>query len=50
MVGHYKKSKFLAEREAESFLKRGLPLVIVNPSTPVGISGHQTHPDRQNHR
>jgi dihydroflavonol-4-reductase len=37
MVGHYKKSKFLAEREAESFLQRGLPLVIVNPSTPVGM-------------
>ena len=36
MVGHYKKSKFLAEREAESFVPRGLPLVIVNPSTPVG--------------
>jgi dihydroflavonol-4-reductase len=36
MVGHYKKSKFLAEREAESFVSRGLPLVIVNPSTPVG--------------
>ena len=36
MVGHYKKSKFLAEREAESFLDKGLPLVIVNPSTPVG--------------
>jgi len=36
MVGHYKKSKFLAEREAESFAARGLPLVIVNPSTPVG--------------
>lgn len=36
MVGHYKKSKFLAEREAEIFLGRGLPLVIVNPSTPVG--------------
>lgn len=36
MVGDYKKSKFLAEREAESFLTRGLPLVIVNPSTPVG--------------
>ena len=36
MVGHYKKSKFLAEREAEKFLARGLPLVIVNPSTPVG--------------
>lgn len=37
MVGHYKKSKFLAEREAESFITKGLPLVIVNPSTPVGL-------------
>lgn len=36
MVGHYKKSKFLAEREAEKFVAEGLPLVIVNPSTPVG--------------
>lgn len=36
MVGHYKKSKFLAEREAERFVSRGLNLVIVNPSTPVG--------------
>jgi dihydroflavonol-4-reductase len=36
MVGHYKKSKFLAEREAEKLVARGLPLVIVNPSTPVG--------------
>ena len=36
MVGPYKKSKFLAEREAEKFIARGLPLVIVNPSTPVG--------------
>lgn len=36
MVGHYKKSKFLAERAAEKFAGQGLPLVIVNPSTPVG--------------
>jgi dihydroflavonol-4-reductase len=36
MVGDYKKSKFMAEREAESFLQQGLPLTIVNPSTPVG--------------
>ncbi|BCS53343.1 dihydroflavonol-4-reductase [Geobacter sp. SVR] len=36
MVGHYKKSKFLAEREAEKYISKGLPLVIVNPSTPVG--------------
>ena len=36
MVGDYKKSKFLAERVAEEFLGRGLPLVIVNTSTPIG--------------
>ncbi len=36
MVGDYKKSKFLAEREADRFVAMGLPLVIVNPSTPVG--------------
>lgn len=36
MAGPYKKSKYLAEREAEKFVARGLPLVIVNPSTPVG--------------
>lgn len=36
MVGDYKRSKFLAERKAETFLSRGLQLVIVNPSTPVG--------------
>ena len=36
MIGPYKKSKFLAEREAERFVALGLPLVIVNPSTPVG--------------
>ena len=35
-VGDYKRSKFLAEREAEKFAARGLPVVIVNPSTPVG--------------
>ncbi len=37
MVGHYKRSKFLAE-EAVSALVRdaGLPAVIVNPSTPIG--------------
>ncbi|MFI5181785.1 MAG: hopanoid-associated sugar epimerase [Thermoanaerobaculia bacterium] len=36
VVGHYKKSKFEAERVAESWAARGLPVVIVNPSTPVG--------------
>jgi dihydroflavonol-4-reductase len=36
MVGDYKRSKFLAEREAEEAAARGLPVVIVNPSAPVG--------------
>lgn len=36
MIGHYKRSKFLAEREAQIFADSGLPVVIVNPSTPVG--------------
>ncbi len=36
MVGPYKRSKFLAERVAEEFAAQGLPVVIVNPSAPVG--------------
>lgn len=36
MVGHYKRSKYLAERVAEEYADKGLPVVIVNPSTPVG--------------
>lgn len=37
MCGAYKRSKFLAEREVERLVKEhDLPVVIVNPSTPVG--------------
>ncbi len=36
MIGHYKRSKFLAEKEAVKFAQEGFPVVIVNPSTPVG--------------
>jgi dihydroflavonol-4-reductase len=36
VVGHYKKSKYDAERVAEAWAAKGLPVVIVNPSTPVG--------------
>lgn len=36
MVGPYKRSKYLAERVADEFASRGLPVVIVNPSAPVG--------------
>jgi dihydroflavonol-4-reductase len=36
MIGHYKRSKFLAEEVAREFAADGLPVVIVNPSTPIG--------------
>jgi dihydroflavonol-4-reductase len=36
MVGPYKASKFLAEQVALGFAAKGVPVVIVNPSTPVG--------------
>jgi dihydroflavonol-4-reductase len=36
MIGHYKRSKFLAEERVREWAARGLPVVIVNPSTPVG--------------
>ncbi len=36
MVGDYKRSKFLAEEVARDFARQGLPVVIGNPSTPVG--------------
>ncbi len=36
MVGHYKRSKFLAEQQVFAFVKAGLPAVIVNPTTPIG--------------
>lgn len=35
-IGAYKRSKVLAERLVEEMVGRGLPAVIVNPSTPVG--------------
>ena len=36
MVGDYKRSKFLAEQAALEFARGGLPVVIVNPTAPVG--------------
>ena len=36
MIGHYKRSKFLAEELALERAAAGQPIVIVNPSTPVG--------------
>ncbi len=37
MIGHYKRSKFLAEAEVQRLIaEEGAPVVIVNPSAPVG--------------
>jgi dihydroflavonol-4-reductase len=36
MVSHYKRSKYLAEQEVLKYAQGGLPVVIVNPSFPVG--------------
>jgi dihydroflavonol-4-reductase len=37
MTGHYKRSKFMAEQVVQDMtLKHKLPMVIVNPSTPIG--------------
>ncbi|PON18006.1 NAD-dependent dehydratase [Candidatus Entotheonella serta] len=35
-VGHYKRSKILAEQQAMRLCEQGLPLVIVQPSAPIG--------------
>src|SRR5271167_5261101 len=36
MVGHYKRSKWQAEKEALKAAQDGLPVIIVMPTTPVG--------------
>ena len=36
MIGHYKRSKFLAEREAIEAARAGQEVVILNPTTPIG--------------
>jgi len=36
LTSHYKRSKFEAERAALGYVSKGVPLVIVNPSAPIG--------------
>ena len=36
MVGHYKRSKWMAEKEALVAAKGGLPVIVAMPTTPVG--------------
>jgi dihydroflavonol-4-reductase len=41
MVGHYKRSKFLGKQEALAWAGRGLSVVVVHPSAPVGEGDHK---------
>ena len=44
LSGHYKKSKFLAEQEVRKFVDKGLPVVIVNPTAPIGAMDRKPTP------
>ena len=46
-IGHYKRSKFLAEEVARDFARRGVPVVIVNPAAPVGVGDYKPTPTGQ---
>ncbi|HSA64129.1 MAG TPA: hopanoid-associated sugar epimerase [Nitrospira sp.] len=47
MAGHYKRSKYLAEQEVLKLAKEGFPVVIVNPSAPVGAGDVRPTPTGQ---
>src|SRR5690349_6593013 len=47
MAGHYKRSKYLAEQEVLKLAGEGLPVVIVNPSAPVGAGDVKPTPTGQ---
>ncbi len=47
MTGHYKRSKWLAEQAALEAARSGLPVVIVNPTAPVGAHDVKPTPTGQ---
>ncbi|MGA2205975.1 MAG: hopanoid-associated sugar epimerase [Terracidiphilus sp.] len=44
MVGHYKRSKFLAEQEAIAAAQNGQQVIILNPTTPIGPNDRKPTP------
>ena len=44
MVGHYKRSKFLAEQEAVAAAQSGQQVIILNPTTPIGPNDRKPTP------
>ena len=47
LEGHYKRSKFQAEREARYMATQGLPVIIVNPTAAVGLGDAKPTPTGQ---
>jgi dihydroflavonol-4-reductase len=47
MIGHYKRSKFLAEQEAIAAAQGGQQVMILNPTTPVGANDIKPTPTGQ---
>lgn len=47
LSGDYKRSKFLAEQEVIKLVGQGLPVVIVNPTAPVGVRDIKPTPTGQ---
>jgi dihydroflavonol-4-reductase len=47
MIGHYKRSKLMAERAVREAARQGAPIVIVNPTTPVGPGDWRPTPTGQ---
>ena len=44
MIGHYKRSKFLAEEEALAAAQAGQQVIILNPTTPIGAGDRRPTP------
>jgi len=44
MVGHYKRSKFMAEREALAAAQAGQQVMILNPTSPIGANDRKPTP------
>lgn len=44
MIGHYKRSKFLAEQEAIQAARKGQHVILLNPTTPIGANDAKPTP------
>lgn len=47
MIGHYKRSKYLAEQEAMAAARNGQQVIVLNPTTPVGANDIKPTPTGQ---